>query len=59
MTISMKVTTVQCDVVEENPRAPSPTLFPFYLNKTSILDSKLQLSCDCSGVLQITTYNSG
>lgn len=55
----MKVTTVQCDVVEENPRAPSPTLFPFYLNKTSILDSKLQLSFDCSGVLQITTYNSG
>lgn len=56
MTILMEVTIIHCDTVEENPITHPASFLPRI--KQKFLDLQLQLFA-CSGVLQITPYDSG
>ena len=57
MTILMEVTIIHCDTVEENPITHPASFLPRI--KQEFLDLQLQLLFACSGVLQITPYDSG
>lgn len=56
MTILMEVTIIHCDTVEENPITHPASFLPRI--KQKFLDLQLLLF-PCSGVLQITPYDSG